>query len=429
MARSKLWQRLYDTICRIRVVDSHWHTETERAHNAHGGHDLFSLWAYFRREIMAQTGKDVPELFAQAKTDRQKWQLLKPVIARALNTSYYRHNLVAYQQLFGLKQPELTDRNWAQVNARIKKLSSDPGWYRRVIKSKCRMDMAILNVDPFEPDWEADFSRPSVRFEQILYADRERIGKLEKLTDRSIRSVADLTDALEKALRLHKRRGAVAIKLGHAYGRTLAHERHGKAAVRAAFEKVRRGRRPTPGQNKAYEDFIVFLLADLAGQHDLVVQIHTGVQTTWGHVPDSDPLHLCNLLRDFPRTRFDLFHAGYPYSRHMGILAKHYPNVWADMCWMYVITMAGSRNTLDEWIDLIPAYRILGFGSDVGSPELVYAHLRMAQLCIADVLEKKVSCDLLSESAAVTLAKMMLRDNLVELFKLDRHAKLKKACA
>jgi len=87
---------------------------------------------------------------------------------------------------------------------------------------------------------------------------------------------------------------------------------------------------------------------------------------------------------------------------------------------MYVITMAGSRQILSEWIDLVPAERLLGFGSDVGYPEFVYGHLVMARSCLADVLADKVQRDLLSRETALDLARMMLRDNPMELYSLQR---------
>ena len=87
---------------------------------------------------------------------------------------------------------------------------------------------------------------------------------------------------------------------------------------------------------------------------------------------------------------------------------------------MYVITMAGSRQILSEWIDLVPAERILGFGSDVGYPEFVYGHLIMAGSCLADVLAEKVERDFLSKETALDLARMMLRDNPMELYGLSR---------
>jgi hypothetical protein len=80
--------------------------------------------------------------------------------------------------------------------------------------------------------------------------------------------------------------------------------------------------------------------------------------------------------------------------------------------------MEGSRQTLNEWIDLVPGDRLLGFGSDVGWPEFIYGHLVMARSCIADVLATKVERDFLSEEAALSLVHQMLRDNAVALYGL-----------
>jgi len=98
------------------------------------------------------------------------------------------------------------------------------------------------------------------------------------------------------------------------------------------------------------------------------------------------------------------------------MLGKHYPNVWLNMAWMYVISMAASRRVLEEWIDLVPGYRLLGFGSDVNFPEMIYGHLAMARSCVADVLAGKVAQDFLSEEEAVSLGRRMFRDNGLELY-------------
>ena len=76
----------------------------------------------------------------------------------------------------------------------------------------------------------------------------------------------------------------------------------------------------------------------------LIFQIHTGMQGNWGHVPDSNPLDLLELIRAHRSVRFDLFHAGYPYARELGVVGKHYPNVWLNACWIYLITMGPGRS-------------------------------------------------------------------------------------
>jgi len=83
------------------------------------------------------------------------------------------------------------------------------------------------------------------------------------------------------------------------------------------------------------------------------------------------------------------------------------------------VTMAGTRQSLDEWLDLVPASRILGFGSDVHWPEMILAHLVMARSCIADVLAQKVERDFLSEECAVDLCHKLMRDNAMKLYGLE----------
>ncbi len=173
---------------------------------------------------------------------------------------------------------------------------------------------------------------------------------------------------------------------------------------------------------RAFEDYVVWYLAGLCADHRLIFQIHTGIQGNWCHVPDSDPLLLLELIRAHRSVRFDLFHLGYPYARELGMVGKHYPNVWLNACVGYVYTMAGSRQALLEWLDLVPMERLLGFGSDVLLPEYIYGHLVMARSCLADVLAEKVARDFLSEAAALDAARWLLYDAPAALYGVPRRS-------
>ena len=426
MGKSKLWKRIQAEIEKIRVIDSHSHMTSEQNYYQQSL-SIFNMVSYFGRDIQSTSDGPLGDSLTAEKTEDDRCERFYEITQRNEATSYFRHNLIAYQDLFGLKG-NLTPRKIKKLNATIAKKTKDPKWFRKVMKKICRVETGLLNVPPFDLRWDMDYAVAVMRMEPFLPSLRQEAetGKLGKEVGISIGSVKDYTDALAKLMQKAYGLGAVGIKLAHAYQRTLAHEKPSDGKADQVFQKLLQGKKPTPKEEKALQDYIVFFLADAAGQMDMVFQIHTGVQSNWGQIPDSDPLHLLNLLRAFPKTRFDLFHAGYPYSREMGMLGKHYPNVWANMCWMYVITMEGSRQTLDEWIDLIPGYRILGFGSDVPYPENVYAHLKMARACITDVLAKKVEQDFITEDVAVRLAKQILRNNLIDLFRLDKRFGIKK---
>jgi predicted TIM-barrel fold metal-dependent hydrolase len=413
---SSLRARLLAELASLRTVDCHSHTDLRRTYYASGGYSLFTLTSYVERDLAATAGGPP---YGDATTDAERWARLKPLLAKVRNVSYWRHNLVVYRALFGLKDADLDDTNWRQVNDAIRERSRDPAWYDHVTRDVCRLETQVRNVPWFE-DWEPEYFTAVLRMEGALQLhDKSIRGFLEQRLNRSIANLADAKAALERLTEQYVAKGAVGLKLAHAYGRTLHSLPVPTPHATAVFARALTGAILTAAEIKDLQDHIIFHLAELCRAKKLVFQIHTGVQGNWGNVPDSDPLLLIPLLKAFPEVRFDLFHAGYPYSRMLGMLGKHYPNVWLNMAWMYVISMAASRQVLSEWLDLVPGYRILGFGSDVRSPEMVCGHLEMARACVADVLAEKVQRDFLSEEEAFCLARKLFRDNAIEFYGLD----------
>ena len=411
-------EELLETMQQIRTIDCHSHTTLKSGYYKSGQRNLFNLMSYYEREINAATGKGSGQLYAGAGSDAERWERLKPVVERTRNVSYWRHNVVMYRELFDLEDENVADSNWEKLNETIKRKTSDPGWYHHVTVDVCRLATQVRNIPWFE-DWEPEYFTAVLRMEPALQLhDKGTRESLEKHLDKSFDSLKSIKQGLADLVEEYKNRGSVGIKLAHAYGRTLASENISEDIAANVFAKALSGGSLSSGEVKQLQDHIIFFLAGLAGDMDLVFQIHTGVQGNWGVIPNSDPLLLIPLIHANRSTRFDLFHAGYPYSREMGMLGKHAPNVWLNMCWMYVITMEGSRQSLSEWIDLVPGDRILGFGSDVGWPEFIYGHLVMARSCIADVLAQKVERDFLSREVALDLVKKMLRDNAIGLYGL-----------
>jgi len=424
---SPLWKRLYRTACNTRLIDCHVHTCSEADYERMDPRPgLFSMLGYFERDMGGLRELHGLSL-RDCKTDEQRWAVFKKILHVAGNVTYYRHLWCVYRELYGLGSAELSDRNWRTIHKKIQKASTTKGWYRRLLKDIAKVDLGVKNMDFANRAAERGYTVSSVGVVRLITVDEPGpIRELERETGVAIRDARTLVRAIERILQISKREGAVAIKSQHAYTRTLLHEKVTPAAATRALSKLLSKRaKPTPADLRRLQDFIFWTIAEAAGQVGLVFQIHTGIQTNWGWMPDSDPRHLLEPIRTLRHTRFDLFHAGYPFTLELGLMAKHYPNVWANMAWMYVITLEGSRRTLDEWIDLIPAHRILGFGSDVFVPELVVGHASMARLCLADVLAKKVAVDLLTEERAMLLIRQLLRENAIELYDLKDRPELR----
>jgi len=117
-------------------------------------------------------------------------------------------------------------------------------------------------------------------------------------------------------------------------------------------------------------------------------------------------------------VKFVLFHGGYPYGGELASLAKNFRNVYIDLCWLYIISPSYSERYLHEWLETIPANKIMAFGGDYHNVENVYGHLLFAKEVIGNVLIDKVQMKYFSEEEALKIAKMMLHDNAVNLFQL-----------
>ena len=417
---STLRDRLLEEMRSLRIVDCHSHTALESAYYQME-RNLFSLRSYFNREIQAQLdlpGQEYEDVYG-GKSDQERWDLLKSVVECAGNTSYWRHNLVVYRKLFGLSDPELTDDNWRDVNDAIVAKTADPDWYRWVTEDVCGLRTQIRNV-PWYEDWEPQYFTCTLRMEAALeLLDAPPRSAFAKATDTSLDSLTSLKAALVAYTESYNARGNRGVKLAHAYTRTLDSQDVPETEAAVIYEQSLRGDDVSAAEVKRFQDHIIFFLGEMASEMDLVYQIHTGVQGNWGWVPNSNPVHLLPLIHRFREVKFDLFHMGFPYVRELGMMGKHCPNVYLNMAWAYVVSMEASRQGLSEWIDLVPGSRLLGFGSDVRTPEFIYGHLEMARSCIADVLDAKVRRDYLSETAAFDLVHKMLVDNPVSLYKLD----------
>jgi predicted TIM-barrel fold metal-dependent hydrolase len=245
------------------------------------------------------------------------------------------------------------------------------------------------------------------------------IGKLNRDSNTDITNVAGLKRAMEKMFDLALQAGMVTIKSTAAYQRDLHFREVSAADAERSFSALMKGSEtavePRPYRDLA--DHMFHHLCSLADAHHIPFQIHTGLQAGNGnYVANTRPAALTNLFLKFSRVQFDLFHIGYPYWRECLVLAKTFPNVYADFCWMHIVSPSGARTALHEFLDSVPSNKIMGYGGDYRYPELSYAHLVMARRNIVQVLAERTEAGLNTETEAGELARLMLHDNPAALF-------------
>ena len=258
------------------------------------------------------------------------------------------------------------------------------------------------------------------RFVQIVRPEPFVNGDLafaRRFTDREITSLDRYLDALDALFEKAAAIGAKGLKVGLAYVRTLRFAEVVRADAERIFLKGLGD--ADAGERRAFGDFMMHEICRRANDREMPFQIHTGIQARGFNVlSNTDPTHLTNLFRRYSKVRFDVFHSGYPYTSEAGLMAKYFPNVWIDMCWMTHISPVVYRRALDEYLDTVPCSKIFAWGGDHRIVDHTYGSWQLEREVLADLLAERVERGAFTERVALGGAERILGTNAVEVYGL-----------
>jgi uncharacterized protein len=236
----------------------------------------------------------------------------------------------------------------------------------------------------------------------------------------TVRDLATLRQAMEALFAKHGPT-AIAVKAQHAYNRTLDWTERSDTDAAIALQQVLSAA-PAPRQAElCLGDWAWARGVELAIEYNLPFKIHTGYYAGNDRMP-VDRIksgNLCPLLARYLDCRFVLMHISYPYSGEIIALAKHYRNVWVDLCWAWSIDPFSSADFVRRFIHAAPINKLFGFGGDTMWPTSAVAYTLQARRWLSRALGAEVQEGLLSEKEAIGVAARLLHDNAVACFDLD----------
>jgi uncharacterized protein len=353
-------------------------------------------------------------------TFKEWWAEARQDFANARATSFYRYMLPAFQDLYGIDFDRITDEQAFNLNqhifenyrdqkwlyhvvterANIELMFNDPYWGRLDFRTAYPFGVLVFNVTTLVRGFHAsEFKSP----QDNPYDFAQRLGL-------RVQSLDDYLLVLDKLFREAKERGAACLKTTLAYERTLQFEKVPKARAAHAFGHPRS--QLTEKEAKDFEDFIMWRLVELSAQYELPFQIHTGQARIQG----SSPMLLVDLIEANPKTKFILFHGGFPWVGETGVIVMRYPTrVWIDSVWLPVLSYTMAKRAFHEWLEVMPSDRIM-WGADEKTAEGIYAATEMTRRCLAEVLAEKVDRGELIEEHVLRIGRQVLRENALELF-------------
>jgi len=415
-------KRMAEAVNSIRLIDTHEHFWPEAERNAKQM-DLFQLLHYVSSDMWAD-GLDRAEsekVFSDPSVPPdKKWEVFNRRWPHTRNTAYSKALLRAAKDLYGVE--DISEQSYRQLSEKIQ-AANRPGWYAEVLRKRAGIDLSICDIGQAGAKLDPAMFRAVIRLDEFtLLADT--VPVVEKRDKVTITSLADWEAALDQAFIRAKEAGFVAIKSGLAYNRTLDFKDVSRADAEACFKNLvaRRGtisRGDWRRESIPLQDYMFGRIAANCAKYRLPFQIHTGLfYDTWRDVTQSNPSLLTPLIIRHPNTRFVLMHGGYPYGTELLAMAKNLPNVVLDMCWVYVISPSFAYRFISEAVETVPADKILGFGGDYQIPEGAYGHAVLCRETVGKVLADKVLEGYWSEEEAVAYARMILRENAIQVFAL-----------
>jgi len=342
----------------------------------------------------------------------QDWNFASEYIMDNRCNSYFRWLFAGIEALHGM---EMRTENFTEINKRIREAHRDKSYHLSVLKNKCRFERVFL--DKYD-DPGSDNGHPEV-FAPVYRINRYFFGYNKEARDHNgnspydlpgfsyVKTFDDYLDAIRQDILRAKTLGAVALKNANAYERNLAYKMTPRKQAARAFNN----KAATDTEIRGFQDFIMFELAGIALEQGLPFEIHTGM----GKLDGSSPIGLKELIGTFPELKFDLFHAGYPWTGDMLGILHNYLNTNVNIVWLPIISTREAKDFIVKALEISSAKRI-SWGSDTWTSEESMGATLAFRHVLAAALAEMVEDGAYDMDYAKHIADRIMRENAKELY-------------
>ncbi len=422
-------QKLREQIETLPVIDCHEHTC-----GAYGYHKYTEpITTLTRGYIMtdfeaAACGEDVSILQDDDVSTEKKWPTFEKLWKRLEHTAYAQMTKRILADEYGVR--EITLQALQGIADRLLDFT-DPDVYAAYLDKhliKCRLVDLIMFNDLRKEILAGRYTLPPYDRLMISLPECHDVSSFDDIrgvasqSGREATSLEEYLDVCRQRFEKLKSFGAAGFKDQSAYRRSIDFANPSRKEAEQLFNCMREDEscsmdRP---QRKPLNDYLFHCFMQMAAEMDMPVQIHTGyLNNSREDVRQANAALLTPVLREHQDVRFDLFHGNWPYAGEWLYLAKNFPNVSLDCCWLHIIDPRYARRVLADAIMTVPHNKIHGFGGDdFDNIEYAVAHLSIARDNIAAALAEVVDDGWMDFDQAVQVAADWLFNNPNEFFKL-----------
>lgn len=416
---------IHDVVMHLPLVDTHEHLISEVDYLALNPDIIMALFgqhAYIQHDLVSA---GCPYQTLDAFLDHhnpdiaQRWHLIEPFWQHCLHTGYAEGVRLAAQHVYEIAS--INAESLVAAQPRQATLVA-PGQHRHILEHIG--NLVEVQIDAFT--WGLPRNAgpvPFYRYDLNVHTIADGSVDLDALataTGIQINTLSQYEAALGQLIHQHAAH-VVAIKSQHAYTRTLAWQAPDRDDVAMVLQKKLWGVPLLARDACVIGDWALGIIAHHAATHHLPFKIHTGHHAGNGAMPLGwiNPALLDGFVKAYPATTFVLMHIGYPYQNELLSLAKHFRNVYVDMCWAWSINPHKSSEFVRAWIHSVPINKLFGFGGDAFLPVQSVGFAMQTRIWLARTLQNEIDAGTLTYDQACAGAQRMMRDNQHDVFGRD----------
>jgi glucuronate isomerase len=406
MPHDSLVQDLFHALCQIPLIDPHSHIDPLRPVARH----LDDILGYhYYTELAHSAGMPQEPLQAEVPP-RERVRAIVSHMDRLDNTVQYSWFLDIARTFLGFSGQRITAHDCNALCDAADCVFSQRDWERQVFE-KSNLEKIFLTNEFDDPLTGFDTNKyvPCLRTDALVFQlhTPEVRQRLAKATSIEVGDHRTLRQAIQKLFEHFTRKGAKACAI----------------SLPPDFT-------PAPTNDVWQPKHVFWLLAECCREYRLPFDLMIGVNRNIyrGGVHQGRDLfdQRCTLIQyqelfnAFPEVTFPISVLSSGQNQELVSHAWIFPNVVTNGHWWYSNVPAYIESDLRARLQAVPKTKQLGYYSDAYKLEFVLPKYNMYRRTLAKVLaEDFVRPGHLTEEQAVDFARLLLRDNVKTIFRLD----------
>jgi len=337
---------------------------------------------------------------------------------RVRYNSYFLSLQKGLQALYGLDVP-LSVSSWDIYDRALREAHKDDGWHLTVLRERCRYQRIIQDSywDPGSAPADEMFA-PAFRvnmfffFHDTLVCDHNGNNALQ-VHDicEPFSTLSDYLAFLYGTLR-ERKKDCVALKCAIAYDRDLAFSDEISSDADLCYSRLVSGN-PKTDDLMRVQNHVFFRMCEMAGELGMPMQCHVGL----GILDRTRAIHLLEVIEANSDTKFVLFHGSYPYLEDVYALCHNFQNVYADLCWLPLISPSAAERFVNEYIE-VGGGATLTWGCDTWCSEESLGALLSAREILCKVAAEKIQSGYFREADGLDFLRGVFHDNAKAIYDL-----------